>query len=172
MSENFTSSVRKAPNDSAAWNFWFKTIYPRVFYIIFRKTHGNTVLSEEVTQGAIERFLKYRAYEKLASDAESVAYLARSAVRLMTDDCRKRAPLVPISDDEVEDSANHDNLINTLVLDRMSLDLKGDDQQLFALIRQGYLIREIAEILDIEYSAAGVRIHRIKAFLKNIADSM
>lgn len=165
MATNHTAAVRKAPNNDTLWDGWFRAIYPRVYYIVFRKTRGDANLSEELTQGAIERFLRYRAYEKVTTDAESVSYLTRIALRLLVNEYRTTGNLEPLP----EETLAPDAPAGRLDLEQLAQHLSNEDRRLIGLLIEGRSVSEIADILGIRYSAAGVRIHRAKGNLKKIA---
>ena len=90
MKDDHTAAIRSNPKDKAAWDDWFRAIYPRVYYSLYRHTRGDATLSEEATQGALERFLRYRAHRKVNSDKDAVAYLIRTGLRLLDDEHKQR----------------------------------------------------------------------------------
>ena len=128
-----------------------------------RWTPGDVELAEEATQGAMERFLRYRAYERVDSDGAAVAYLVRTAARLIMDDRRRRARESPLPSEGVPDhaqpEAGHD-------LGYLFSQIPDDDRQLLELVVEGYSLREIAEILGLRYSAVAMRIHRARNRLR------
>ena len=46
--------------------------------------------------------------------------------------------------------------------------LDNNDQALVKLLLDGYTLREIAQQLEIDYSTAGVRVHRLRERLRNL----
>ena len=173
MTVDLTAAIRETPEDEVAWDSWFRKIYPRVLYLAATRGPGNIELAEEATQAAMERFLRYRAYEKVDSDSSAIAYLVRTAVRLMIDERRRRerepawAPeaLAERQDRMLSDWEEKD-------LDALLKHLPEQDQVILNLVRSGYSVREISEKLKLGYSAVGMRIHRAKARLKDIVLGM
>jgi RNA polymerase sigma factor (sigma-70 family) len=172
MALDYTVAVRRAIHDEMAWDAWFRVIFPRVYYILFRRTGGDVALSEELTQSAIERFLLYRAYDKVTTDDESVGYLARTALRLLADERRRTGVLGELPEDIGSYDSESSIVEGRLDLERLTEQLPDSERMLVDLLREDHSIREIAKILGINYSAAGVRIHRVKQALKEIANEM
>ena len=167
MSADLTAAIHRTPDDKAVWDAWFREIYPRVLYLAARRAFGDIELAEEATQGAIERFLRYRAYERVDSDRSAIAYLARTAARLMIDERRRRERESPVPVEVLVDLGPH------ATIDEKAHDLKSllryvseDERQVLGLVLEGYSVREISEALKIGYSTVGMRIHRAKARLK------
>ena len=168
-----TQRLRRDPDSEQAWREWFRTVYRRVYYTVYRATDGDRQRAEDLTQAAIERFLRYRALHKVATDEDAVAYLVRTALRVDMDQARQRglahAPhessgALP----EEEFDQQHDPL-DLLDLDLLVARLAPADRQLIAWRREGQSIGDIARFLGITYTAAAVRIHRAKARLSAIA---
>ena len=172
MDVNLTLAVRSAPHDQSAWDRWFKHVYPRVYYVLYRRTHGNKDISEECTQGAIERFLKYQGLQKVTSDKESVAYIARTAFNLWAERRLHDAIFTPIADEPETEPSYQSGIDARLDLDRLSSQLSKLNQELIRQLYLGQTVSEIAKLLGISYTAAGVRIHRIKDQLKKVALGM
>ena len=172
MDVNLTSAVRSAHRDQSAWDKWFKHVYPRVYYILYRRTHGNKDISEECVQGAIERFLKYQGLQKVTSDKESVAFITRIALNLWTERRLLDANFTSTADEPKTAPGYQSGIDARLDLYRLSSQLPKVDQALIWQLNQGQTVSEIAKSLGISYTAAGVRIHRIKHQLKNIVLGM
>lgn len=168
-----TQRLRREPDNEPAWRDWFRTVYRRVYYTVYRITGGDRQRAEDLTQAAIERFLRYGALDKVATDREAVAYLVRTAQRLNADERRQRvAPHAgqEPSEDLIADLANQQlDPLDLLDLDLLVSRLTQSDRELMVWLRHGYSIGEIARKLGIAYTAAAVRIHRAKALLRAIA---
>ena len=153
MSADLTAAIHQTPDDRAVWDTWFREIYPQVLYLAARRASGDMELAEEATQGAIERFLRYRAYERVDSDRSAIAYLVRTAVRLMIDERRRRERESPAPEEVLVDRGPH------TVIDEKAYDLKSllsyvskDERLVLELVLAGYSVREISEALKIGYS--------------------
>ncbi len=157
----------------AVWDAWFREIYPQVLYRVARSASGDIELAQEATQGAFERFLRYRAYERVNTDRSAIAYLARTAARLMMDERRRAGRESPVSSEVLVDRGPY------VTTDENAHDLRSllsyvseDERKVLELLLRGHSVREISEALKIGYSAVGMRIHRAKARLKERVGEM
>lgn len=173
MSADLTAAIHRTPDDKAVWDAWFREIYPRVLYLTARRASGDIELAEEATQGAIERFLRYHAYERVDSDRSAIAYLAQTATRLMIDERRRREREFSVPEEVLAERGPH------ATIDEKAYDLKSllsyvskDERRVLELVLAGHSVREISELLNIGYSTVGMRIHRAKARLKEKVGKM
>ena len=175
MPTDHTQDVRRRPKSETAWRHWFEFVYPRVYYTVYRVTGGDDERTADLTQGAIERFLRYRALDRVKTDTDSVAYLVRTAQRMNLDLMRewraRRSTHEAIHPMMYEQAlAAGDEVSNALDLDRLMNRLVEPDRRLIAWLRAGRSVGQIAEILGISYSAAATRIHRAKVRLREISE--
>lgn len=171
MKDDHTAAIRSNPKDKAAWDDWFRAVYPRVYYSLYRRTGGDATLSEEATQGALERFLRYRAHRKVSSDKDAVAYLIRTGLRLLDDEHkqRQRQQDLALTGGGSPTQPGGGSTTDRLDMERLLEGLSTVDQELMGLVLEGRSVAEIAEILEIGFSTAGMRIQRAKARLKKNA---
>ena len=178
MATDHTRELRRAPKSEAAWRDWFLAVYPRVYFTVYRITGGDRGRTEDLTQAAIERFLRYRALERVTTDDDSVSYLIRTAHRLNIDDQKRErtarlaadhASRTAAAQDYVEDESER---VYALDLERLIDQLSEGDQKLISWHLAGRSVTDIASSLGIAYTAAAVRIHRAKARLRRIAEGM
>ena len=172
-----TKVLRQSPRSDAAWRSWFAFVYPSVYYAMYRATSGDTHLSEDLTQGAIERFLRYRALHKVDTDQDSVAYLIRIAHRLHLDFRHDHAATSHVSldsDPPRYEPAEPNRTDDTLPLDLALLmqRLPPPDRELIQWLFAGMSMSEIAESLGVSYTAAATRVHRARARLKRVAHDL
>ena len=170
---DYTHDVRRKPQSEPAWRHWCEFDYPRVFYAIYRMTGGDRERTADLTQGAIERFLRYKAIERVTTDADSIAYLVRTAERINVNVVRewmaRRSTQQEIGAMTYEQSLPEaDEVSNTLDLERLIRRLSEPDRQLVGWLRAEISVGQIAEFLGISYSAAATRIHRAKVRLREI----
>ena len=165
MGNDLTEAIRRTPDDEAGWDAWFREIYPQVLYITARRCERDIALAEEATQGAMERFLRYRAYERVDSDRSAVAYLARTAIRLLTDDWRRRERESPLSEKGDAERAGDFREVEDDFRSLLAY-VSPEDRLVLEMVLAGYSVRELAEALGIGYSAAGMRVHRAKNRLR------
>ena len=138
-------------------------------------TSGDKERTADLTQGAIERFLRYGAIGRVTTDAESIGYLVRTAERMNLDVMREwmaqRRTQEVIGHMTYEQSPPEaDEVFDTLDLERLIRRLGKPDRQLIGWLRAGISVGQVAEYLGISYSAAATRIHRAKARLREISE--
>lgn len=177
MAVDHTQEVRRRPDSETAWQDWVRFVYPRVYYTVYRVTGGDVQHTEDLTQAAIERFLRYRAMERVKTDQDSVAYLVRTARRLNFDFVREqknRNELHETIERTTEDEAvsTADQVSSALDFERLMKRLATPDRQLIRWLCAGWSVDEIATYLGISYTASATRIHRAKARLKKIAEDV
>ena len=162
---DLTLAIRRAPADESAWEAWFKEVYPKVLYLTAKRSSGDVELAEEATQGAIERFLRYGAYERVDSDRRVIAYLVQTATRLMADEARRRAREVLIAADALAErvAVAHDWDDD---LESLFARIPEAERRILRMALDGHSIQEIAKELGLGYSATAMRIHRAKARLR------
>ena len=146
-----------------------------MYYAIYRMVKGDQERTADLTQGAVERFLRYRAVERVTTDTESIVYLVRTAERLNRDAVRESRARRTIQDGLRATMGQHvrtdaDEVANALDLERLTNRLGAPDAHLIRLLREGKSLGDIAEVLGISYSAAATRVHRAKLRLRKIAE--
>jgi RNA polymerase sigma factor (sigma-70 family) len=156
------TALAKEPNNQALWLSLFNKLRPSVFYAAFRAC-ANRETAAEMTQAAFERFLRYEEVQNFESDAQLGAYLRQIARRLTRDEFGRLARNLKLEALGKVPSAHSADLRDiesdiSLLLD----DLSPADRVLLVDILEGKTIGEMAVTRRISYSAAGVRIHRLK----------
>lgn len=172
MSTDFTEAIYDNSKDDAAWEAWFRHTYPKLVYLVARRNRVAAETAEEMAQGAIERFLRYRSYEKIRSDSAALAYLAMIASRLLIAEQRRSARELSTEPEtlgnlpgENRPKPSEDQLSGFLK------QLPQSDQEILGMYVNGYKTREISEKLGLNYSTAGMRILRAKNRLKKLVFS-
>lgn len=175
MASDVTQGLRKRRASEASWREWFRLVYPRVFYAVYRLTGGDSAQSEDLTQTAIERFLRYSALDRVATDREAVAYLISTARRLHADSGRRDSTrqVVGLAESAARVQAESDvadDALEALSLERLTDRLAREDRELIRWWCEGRSVSDIATSLGIRYTAAATRIHRAKLRLKALAE--
>ena len=148
-----------------------------VYYTIYRVTGGDVQQTEDLTQGAIERFIRYRAIDKVTTDYDSIAYLIRTARRLNLGFIRERGARSDLRETisrtmHEQVAGAEDEVSSALDFKRLMNRLAQPDRQLIRWLCAGKSVDEIATYLGISYTATATRIHRAKARLKKIAEGV
>lgn len=162
-----TKRLKENPNNQAAWDQWFRAVYPRVYFVIFRKASGNVSAAQDAVSGAIERFIRYSGLEKVGNDKEAVAYLVSTSIRLLVDAAKADENTQPSTFESPW--SGQPNVDEQIDLEELIKGLDKHDQVLANLLMEGRTVREIADALEIRYSAAGARISRLRSRLRENA---
>ena len=166
------AAIRRNPADQAAWQRWFEACHSRLYYVLYFRTGGNVQRAQDAAQEALLRFVRYRGYEKTATDRDALAYLIRTGLNVLAGE---RAAL-PTADSPVETIEDPGRPIETAEkasdLERVLAQLSPDDAEALRLAIAGHGTAEIAQALGITYTAAASRLHRAKARAKEIMDPM
>lgn len=166
MATDRTFRLKKNKSNQAAWDYWFRTIYPRVYYVMFRKTAGDNDLAQELAQASIVRFIKFDGLDKVNNDREAVSYLVTTASRLRIDS----QSVEELLQDDPIDRAPGLSTEELIDLQKAVAALDDDDRRAVSLLIEGNSVQEIADQLGVEYSAMGTRLFRIREKLRKNAN--
>jgi RNA polymerase sigma factor (sigma-70 family) len=168
--------LARSPEDQHAWTALYHLMWPFVFAINYRILRGRRELAEDLSQDVFLRLKRYCPFERLTSTEGFKAYV--SAVCRNT--CRsvlRAARVHELSLDEICDPDTLEppaafDLAQQVEADDLLRDLFGrlglEDRNLLRLILQGYGVGEIAARSGLGYSAAGVRVFRLRRKLAGI----
>jgi RNA polymerase sigma factor (sigma-70 family) len=164
--------VAAAPDDQAAWGELYDKLRPRVYYAAYRACRGLSDLAKDLVQAAFERLLRYADLSSFESDAQVAAYLSQIVWRLAVDERRRIADAESVDSRGLElqalvaHSSEVDAQLARSDLSVLAQDLPQTDQVLLGELLSGRTLTEIAERAGISYSAAAVRVHRLKDKLR------
>jgi RNA polymerase sigma factor (sigma-70 family) len=168
MSVDLVGAVREKPKDQRRWAAWYRLMYPRLYFIAYRLTKGNAAAAQDLVQDTFARFLDYRAIERVTNDNHSFAFLVTTCRRLAYDRNVSPDELKRESFEEVDlVAAPGETADSSMDVERMLQALGPEDRQLMHWARQGLSVSEIAARLRVTYSAAGVRLHRLRKQLRD-----
>lgn len=167
MSSDLIQQLRQRPHNERLWKAWYASAYPKLYFAAFRLANGNPDLARDLTQGTFTRFLEYRAIERVQSEQHAVAYLIKTC-RNVAIDRNAQAKSIPLESlTEVESMpAPEQHEESVMDLQRAVDDLEDEDQDLVQWLRDGLSVGEVAKRLNASYTAAGVRIHRLRKRLR------
>lgn len=160
---------QRDPDDRQAFAEWYRETYPAVFMTAYRVALGNRATAEDLSHEAIVAFVTRGGLRKVMDEHGALAYLKRAVTNGYIDALRARKheidaePPEPAADsyipELVELSQEYDALVETL---------DESDRELLRMIIAGHTLPEIAGAFAISYSAAGVRVHRIKNKIREL----
>lgn len=166
--EDLIERLRVAPGDQDLWSQWYKSVFPRIFYIAFRLSSGNRELARDLAQESFARFIDYRVLERVLDERHAMAFLARTCRNLVIDEFGRANLVNYISSEELEGLMAEDDESSAYEWDWQAIESSIDHKELQLLqwLREGHKLADIATRLGISYTAAGVRVHRLKQQLR------
>jgi RNA polymerase sigma factor (sigma-70 family) len=133
-------------------------------------------VAKDVTQEAFQRLIKYCDFQKLQDPEAFLSYfravcrnVARDALTRLAPELAVQVPLeeFELPSPRVEKPATPEELARAEQLkNELLAALEPADQQLFKLLIEGYTLPEISSRLDLSYSNAAVRLHRLRSLLR------
>jgi len=160
--------VKRLPNEEQAWTLFFEKMYSRVYALLFALTGGDVESSKDLTQETFLRFITHDAASKVKNDEAAAAYLRAIARNLFRDELRRSfrnrgVSLESMTEEELERAMNGQLRSTIDELDfAIWADLRPEERSLLRLTIRGAGISEVAKELGLTYSAAAVRLHRLK----------
>lgn len=160
--------VRAHPRDDAAWREFYVCFRPQVAALLYRLGARGDV--PDLTQDVFLRFLRSSPWRhdwtSLPDRQVVLSYLrkiARTAVVSKLRSAARRPEEEPtVHLDDLHAAADAAAIDSAALLERLAADLGEQDARLLRRVARGASIAEIAADDEISYSAAGVRIHRLK----------
>lgn len=168
LSNDVVARLRSKPHDQLAWGDLYRKLRPAVYYTAYKLSRGNVAIAEDITQDTFLRFLDYGDLSRIPDEAHATAYLRQTARRLLCDR-RYGTEITTSNPEEALEYASYDDEDRYHILwdlEQLSPELTDADRQLLAWLIEEWTIEEIAAALNISYSAAGVRLHRLKKRLR------
>ena len=175
MSENdpLLQKLRASPRDEALWCSLYQRLHPQLYLLTLYLCDANRDLAQDLTQDAFLRFFRSDGIRKVSTSSAAVAYLRAIIRNLVRDHFRMltRHPTVStasVTSGELERALNR--LVQRTIRDvdfAILPDLRSSDRELLRLAIEGRTVAEVAEQLGVTYSAAAVRLHRLRKYLRN-----
>jgi RNA polymerase sigma factor (sigma-70 family) len=173
--------LRKARSSEGAWGAIYRALAPMAKGIAFRMLRGDRDAAQDVVHDAFIALYRAADFDRLTSSEDLTNYFAamvrNKALDVLRAATSRRTVQIspgtePVADEELltegfdtraDNSPSSEQL--TGVGQALAEAVKGlskPDRVLLALLMQGYSSSEVATRLGLTYSAAGVRIHRLR----------
>ena len=152
-----------------AFEEWYRGTYPDLFSSVFRITRGDRAMTEDLCHDAILEFITKGHFEKAADAKSALAYLRRMTANALVDQIRhsRRTPNLPremTQEPDPGEAAASAREVYALLIER----LPPEDHEILGMMFEGESLSNIAAALDITYSNAGVKVHRIRRIIKEL----
>ncbi len=164
-------------SDQEAWRILFLGAWGTGLSASNRTLRGQVELAKDVTQEAFQRLIKYCDFQELQDPDAFLPYfravcrnVARDALTRLAPELAAQVPLEELdtASPRVEQPATPEELARAEQLKRELLaTLDSEDQQLFRLLIEGYSLPEVSGRLNLSYTNAAVRLHRLRVLLRN-----
>jgi RNA polymerase sigma factor (sigma-70 family) len=158
------------PHDEQAWESLYSAVRSFVWSIAYRSLSGNSDLARDATQDTFFRLFRYVDFSLFQTPAQFLSYLATVA-RHAAQDVRRKVIEVPLDPNLSPRfrSAEYPSVVrDRLALVQVLQGLEESERHLVRLLSEGRNIAEIANELQINRSAADVRIFRLRAKLRKL----
>jgi len=164
--------LRSAQRDEVLWTQFYRQLHPAIYMLAFHLCRGNKDLAQDLVQESFLRFITSHAITKTATATSATAYLRAIARNLFRDQRRKEFEHPTVSTDTIP-SADLERALDRSIgptLSHLDLsvlpNLRPADQRLLHLLLQGHTLSEVAAALELTYTAAAVRAHRLRKHLR------
>jgi RNA polymerase sigma factor (sigma-70 family) len=172
--EDLLRKLSKRRYDEKLWESLYRNLRSFVWALAYRNLSGNRAMAEDAVQEIFFRLFRYTDFSTFNTPEDFLAYLVTVTRHATVDLGRKALRYAIESPDEYhEDSAKSDPTPQQIDQARSLLgdvigQMNGAQRQLAELLMEGKTLSEIARVLGLSYSAAGVRVHRLRQFLGNL----
>lgn len=166
--------VRGNPRDEAGWREFYVCFRPQVAGLLYRLGARGDV--PDLTQDVFVRFLRYSPWRhdwSTLPDRHVVLAYLRKITRTAVVSAVRNASHRPAEDptaqlDDLHAAADAAAIDIGELLERLAADLSEQDGGLLRRMAHGASIAELASEYHISYSAAGVRVYRLKEKVKEL----
>lgn len=176
--ERSLNRIRLAPKDAEAWSRFYRLIGPQIRGHLFVLGERNRAHIDELTHDVLLKFLRYspwrRDWRHLPSAGALVGYIRKITYTTFVDS-RGQEPLAADAVggeqavDVIGEIAGPTQYDLEIAFRRWWVQLSHPERLLLKLLISDRSVADIADVLGIGYSAAGVRIHRLKQKLRNLS---
>lgn len=159
--------LHEEPHSDDLWRALYAETRRFVFAVAYRVLGGESELAKDATQNVFMRLFQYCEFADFSEPSDFLGYLSTITRHVALDLVRKQQGLVTGLELALSDflpsrptPRQRERAQNQLhdVLEHLS----ADERTLVDLLMEGYPLDEIAQRLGVRYSAAAVRIHRLR----------
>jgi len=163
-------------DDPRAWEIVITGSWGTALAVAHRVLRGQLEPAQDVAQEVFRRIVQYCNFQELQDADEFLAYLRAVSLNASRDALRRLAPRaadVPLEDLETgreprsRPETPEEILLARQLREELLAQLDPTDQKLLQLLIAGYSLGEIAKRLGLTYSNAGVRLYRLREFLRD-----
>jgi RNA polymerase sigma-70 factor (ECF subfamily) len=169
--------LAESPNNEEAWGTLYHRLWPFVFSICLRMIRAPEI-AEDLTQETFLRIARYFPFQRRFDEKVFMLYIAQVARRVTLDALHRRDRASETTLDALAETADPaprpgEAAEVASTLEWLVRQLSPADAELFRhLVKSAPLSPvDIASDLGVSYSAAGVRLHRLRARIRKLLRS-
>ena len=166
MPNDLTMALKRDPKNEQLWAQWYEDVYPKLYYMVYRLTRGDTDATREILQEALTRFVQAEAIDKVANHSKALGYLL-TICRHVTFDRANYLRHTVTQSDLPTDAPTLDTPDREVEMQQTLERLDPDDQRLLTLAMSGLTVSEIAARFGLSYTNASVKLYRAKRRLRD-----
>jgi RNA polymerase sigma factor (sigma-70 family) len=164
------ASLVRDQEDEQAWEALYKLMYPFVWNISKRILWRNQEAAKDATQITFTRVYKYGKFVQYPLPEQFLPYISTVAKRVAWGVLNEEADQSAAGEAAQQEAELHlvspSQIAKSKWLLEMVLEhVEGEERVIVDLLMEGRTVGEIAQSLGLSYSAAGVRIHRLRRAL-------
>jgi RNA polymerase sigma factor (sigma-70 family) len=153
--------------DEEAWRTLFNLLWPFAVAVCARLHGGDTSSAQDAAQESLVRLARYAPFKDLHTLEVARAYLRTVCRRVVHSYYAQQDTQLSVTTDMTALLASDDldpeqELGAKLLFETILEKLEDDDRKVLRMTVAGYSLTEIANELQIEYNAAGLRVHRLR----------
>jgi len=159
-------------DDEAAWTTLYQRFRPYVYALAYRESGSAQDFAKEATQETFFRLVKYCPFERLTDVKSFRAYLSvvtRNVIAILGKEKNAETQMGVLGASELGEPVRTplgETVELRQLLRRALAALGEEDQRTLSLRLEGYSLQEIAGRLGLSSGNAAVRLHRIRARLR------
>jgi RNA polymerase sigma factor (sigma-70 family) len=161
--------------DEGAWRMLFDCSWATALSTANRILRGQLDIARDVAQEVFQRVVRYCDFGQLKDPDAFLLYLkaiSRNAARDAARALGAAAVVESVEESVIENlrvsPETPENLVRAQqLMSELLVQLDEESRDLLNLLIQGYTVAEIAARLNLSYSNAGVRLHRLRQLLRN-----
>jgi DNA-directed RNA polymerase specialized sigma24 family protein len=156
-------------DDQTGWAVLYRLLRPYVLATCGRLLARSRPLAEDACQEVFIRLIRFAPFQKIAEFGNVYPYV-RMVCRSACSDITKKHKDLDVYDDNLGPGIEqHGTWDARLTLKELASKLSDVDANLLEMLLLGLTVGEIAMRSSVTYTAAGVRIHRLKERLSSLA---
>jgi RNA polymerase sigma factor (sigma-70 family) len=156
-----------SPRDEDAWRLLHRSARPFVLALSYRLLHGASALAEDAVQEVFYRLTRYGDFGQFPNARAFKAYL-RVMCRNVINDLLKGLLQAPENQLYYEQPLRVPDEHVGILFRELERSVSAQDRKLLEMLLEGWTTTEISAAFGIAYSAAAVRVHRLRQRIKTI----